>query len=58
MFELLRAKGYEIEFRSHAQAILHIDFPEVAEQLEEVLLSSTIPIEEIIGSGKRNAAVT
>ena len=51
MFDRLREKGFAIEFRSHAQAILSVDFPEVAEQLETVLLSSTIPIEEIIGSG-------
>lgn len=51
MFDRLRERGFEIEFRSHAEAILRIDFPEVAEQLETVLLSSTIPIEEIIGSG-------
>jgi len=51
MFDRLRKRGFEIEFRSHAKAILGVDFPEVAEQLEGVLLSSTIPIEEIIGSG-------
>jgi hypothetical protein len=51
MFDRLRERGFEIEFRSHAEAILSVDFPEVAEQLESVLLSSTIPIEEIIGSG-------
>jgi hypothetical protein len=51
MFNRLKERGFEIEFKSHAQAILSIDFPEVAEQLEGVLLDSTIPIEEIIGSG-------
>jgi hypothetical protein len=51
MFDRLREKGFEIEFRSHAKAILSVDFPEVAAQLETVLLNSTIPIEEIIGSG-------
>src|SRR5262245_55988297 len=51
MFDRLKERGFEIEFRSHAEAILSIDFSEVAEQLEGVLLSSTIPIEEIIGSG-------
>src|SRR5579871_355228 len=51
MFDRLKERGFEIEFRAHAEAILRIDFPEVAEQLETVLLSSTIPIEEIIGSG-------
>jgi hypothetical protein len=42
---------FQIDFRSHAKAILASDFPEVASQLEDVLLTSTIPIEEIIGSG-------
>jgi len=51
MFDRLRERGFEIEFRSHAEAILQIDFPEVAKQLEAVLSVSTIPIEEIIGSG-------
>jgi hypothetical protein len=51
MFDRLRDKGFQIEFRSHAEAILSVDFPEVAAQLETVLLNSTIPIEEIIGSG-------
>lgn len=51
MFENLKNKGFEIEFRSHSEAILSVDFPEVAQQLQDVLLSSTIPIEEIIGSG-------
>ena len=51
MFKRLVEAGFEIDFRSHAKAILSGDFPEVAAELEEVLLSSTIPIEEIIGSG-------
>jgi hypothetical protein len=40
-----------VDFRSHAKAIVAGDFPEVAAQIEEVLLASAIPIEEIIGSG-------
>ncbi len=51
MFDGLIAQTFEVDFRSHAKAILAGDFPEVADQLEEVLLASTIPIEEIIGSG-------
>ncbi|MGD9616243.1 MAG: BglII/BstYI family type II restriction endonuclease [Alphaproteobacteria bacterium] len=50
MFERLLA-GFQVEFHSHAEAILQVDFPEVAAQLEEILIASTIPIEEIIGSG-------
>ena len=51
MFDALRKKGYEIEFVSHAQAILQIDFPDAAAELEEVILNQSVPIEEIIGSG-------
>jgi hypothetical protein len=58
MFDRLQERGFEIEFRSHAEAILSIDFPEVARQLEGVLLESTIPIEEIIGSGGGEAKGT
>jgi hypothetical protein len=51
MFKSLKKKGFNIAFTSHAQAILEIDFSEVAAELENILLQSTIPIEEIIGSG-------
>lgn len=51
MLESIIARNFQIEFRSHVKAILGSDFPEVAAQLEDVLLASTIPIEEIIGSG-------
>ncbi len=51
MFEALRDKGYQIEFFSHALAIMEIDFPDAAKELEEVILNQSIPIEEIIGSG-------
>lgn len=51
MLDRLSQNGFQIDFRSHARAILGGDFPDVATELEEVLLQSTIPIEEIIGSG-------
>lgn len=51
MFERLRERGFEVQTVSHAHAILSGDFPEVAAELEEILLRSQIPIEEIIGSG-------
>ncbi len=51
MLDRLAAQNFQMDFRSHARAILSADFPEVATQLEEVFLASTIPIEEIIGSG-------
>jgi hypothetical protein len=51
LFDELEKRGFEIDFRSHAKAILGVDFPDVAQELEDVLLASTIPITELIGSG-------
>src|SRR3954463_13849878 len=51
MFEHLEGKGFKVDFHSHAKAILSADFPEVAAEIAEILLTSSIPIEEIIGSG-------
>lgn len=51
MFEALQKRGYEIEFVSHASAILEIDFPDAVAELEQVILNQSVPIEEIIGSG-------
>lgn len=51
MFGKLIERGYEVVFVSHAAAILEIDFPKAALELENVLLNQTVPIEEIIGSG-------
>jgi hypothetical protein len=44
-------RGFEVEFHSHAKAILTVDFPQALAELEEVLLGLTIPMEEIVGSG-------
>jgi hypothetical protein len=38
MFDALKSKGYQVEFHSHAQAILGIDFPEAVGELEKALL--------------------
>lgn len=54
----LRDKGFQVEFRSHAQAILTVDFPEAVEELEAVLSGLSIPIEEIVGSGGGEAKGT
>ncbi len=51
MLESLKAEGFQIEFLSHAQAILSVDFPAALSELEEALLATTIPIEEIIAGG-------
>lgn len=51
MFEDLAARGFQIEFHSHATAILSVDFPDAIGELEAALGALSIPIEEIIGSG-------
>ena len=51
MFESLIARGFQIEFLSHAEAILSVDFPSAVIELETALSGSTIPIEEIIAGG-------
>src|SRR3954464_7761270 len=54
MFDALKERGFLVETLSHAWAILSGDFPDVASEIEEILLASTIPIEEIVGSGRRD----
>lgn len=58
MFDELRNRGFQIETHSHAEAILAGDFPAASAELEEVLLSATIPIEEIIAGGGGEAKGT
>ncbi len=58
MFEALIGKGFQIEFHSHAKAILGVDFPEAVAELEQALNASTIPIEEIIAGGGGEAKGT
>src|SRR5579871_6396927 len=48
--QTLQASGYQIQFVSHAKAILTVDFPDALQELTEILSQLTIPIEEIIGS--------
>ena len=51
MFDDLAQRGFQIEFHSHATAILSVDFPDAIGELERALGALSIPIEEIIGSG-------
>ena len=51
-------KGFQVEFHSHARAILAADFPGAAEELETALLAATIPVEEIIAGGGGEAKGT
>ena len=43
MLEGLQERGFEIQFRSHAAAILQIDFPAAITELELVLSESNDP---------------
>jgi hypothetical protein len=58
MFESLKARGFQVEFRSHAEAILSGDFAKAVTELEAALLDATIPIEEIIAGGGGEAKGT
>lgn len=49
--QALRDAGYEVKLLSHAEAVLTVEFSDLLDELADVLLSLTIPIEEIIGSG-------
>lgn len=51
MLDVLKDKGFEIRFESHAAAILELDFAEALGELETALSRFEIPITEIIGSG-------
>jgi hypothetical protein len=50
-FRPIEAAGFDVQFLSHAGAILQVDFPDALEELAKVLLAIQIPIEELIGSG-------
>jgi hypothetical protein len=51
MLDKLKARGFEIQFESHAAAILERDFPDAIADVEKTLLAFEVPIAEIIGSG-------
>jgi hypothetical protein len=55
---VLSTKGFQIEFLSHAKAILSVDFPEALNDLESALAHLTIPIEEVIAGGGGEAKGT
>jgi hypothetical protein len=54
----LRERQFQIEFHSHAEAILTHDFPERMGELWDVMDGVTIPIEEIIAGGGGEAKGT
>jgi hypothetical protein len=51
VLDKLKERGFEIQFESHAAAILEHDFPEALADIEKALLAFEVPIAEIIGSG-------
>jgi len=58
VFDKLIGERFQVEFHSHAAAILGVDFPDAVEQLEKVLLGAAIPVEEIIAGGGGEAKGT
>jgi hypothetical protein len=58
MFAALRSLGFQIDFRSHAEAILQHDFPEVEAELTSALKGFRIPIAELIAGGGGEAQGT
>src|ERR1700691_2836570 len=58
LIERLQRRGFQIEFRSHAEAILGVDFPLALLELESVLRSLSIPIDELVHSGGGEAKGT
>lgn len=51
MFESLTGRGFQIEFVSHARAILHADFAEAVAELNRAPIGAALPIEEIVAGG-------
>lgn len=51
LLKALEGLGFQVEFHSHAKAILEVDFPQALAELEEALRALEIPIEDIIDSG-------
>lgn len=58
MFEKVERKGFEIEFHSHAKAILAEDFPKAVTELDSALEKISIPIEDLVRGGGGEAKVT
>jgi Restriction endonuclease BglII len=58
MLDTLAQRGFQIEARSHAKAILEADFPDALIELEAAVGAMSIPIEEIVGSGGGEAKGT
>ncbi len=58
VFEHLIERGYEVRFLSHAEAIMRVDFPSAAQEVEAALAELAIPIAEIIAGGGGESKAT
>jgi len=58
VFDKAEKKGFEIEFHSHAKAILADDFPQAVTELDSALEKISIPIEDLVRGGGGEAKVT
>ncbi|MCZ7599363.1 MAG: restriction endonuclease [Gammaproteobacteria bacterium] len=58
MFEALVARGFQVLALHHAEAILRYDMPEAIDELETVLQTVEIPIEELIRGGGGEGKLT
>lgn len=58
MFERLADAGFELQFTSHAEAILLHDFHALIAELENELLALSLPMTEIIGGGGGETRMT
>lgn len=47
MFDSLIGRGYQVEYQSHARAILSVDFPDAVAELEQAIAEATIPTRKL-----------
>lgn len=57
-FENLNRQGFDIQFLSHAEAILRADFPTVLDEIGEVLGKLVIPVASLVGGGGGESTMT
>ena len=58
MFEELKRLGFQISMLHHAEAILLHDMPGAAQELEEVLASARLPVDELVRGGGGEGQLT
>tara|TARA_E500000305_G_scaffold93359_1_gene81812 strand:- start:2880 stop:3608 length:729 start_codon:yes stop_codon:yes gene_type:complete len=58
VFERLKERGFEVLALHHAEAILKHDMPEAIDELQDVLLGATLPVDELVYGGGGEGALT